>query len=179
MFGDEWRLYREKKRFIRKAKRYKITRLTVSDLINVNADADPNNFGITENQYQKRTAGKAAASRLIFSILLQSVAFGFYGFNIETFLVQMLSVTMIVLTSLFEMFNAYSFMVKTHRDTIIKKINKMEEFDNADVKVLEEIRAEKEGQENDTEISLCAKSDMVQTLHGPDDTGKTQDLCSN
>lgn len=183
LFSDEWHLYREQKKFIRKAKRYKITRLTVSDIINVNADADPNNFGITENQYQKRTAGKAAASRLIFSILLQSVAFGFYGFNIETFLVQLLSITMIVLTSLFEMFNAYSFMVKTHRDTIIKKINKMEEFDNADAKVLAEIKAEKEKekeeQENDTEISLCAKSDLVQTLHGPDDTGQAQDLCSN
>ncbi len=144
LFSDDWRLYRERKKFIRKAKHYKITRLTVSDLINVEADRDPNNFGITENQYQKRTAGRAAASRFIFSILLQSVAFGFYGFNIETFLIQMLSVTMIVLTSLFEMFNAYSFMVKTHRDTIIKKINKMEEFENADLDVPNEIEVKKE-----------------------------------
>jgi len=156
IFSDDWHIYREKKRFIRKAKKYKITRLTVSDLMNVNASSDPNNFGITENQYQKRQSGLAIASRLLFSVMLQSVSFGFYGFNITTFLVQMLSVVMIVLSALFSMFNSYSFMVKTHRETIIKKINKMEEFDNVDKRIIDQIEKDKEEQNNDTHQQTAA-----------------------
>ncbi len=102
----------------------------VSDLLNVNASRDPNNFGITENQYTKKQSGMSIASRLLFSVLLQSISFGFYGFNITTFLTQLLNVVLILLSAFFAMFNAYSFMVKTHRETIIKKINKLEEFDN-------------------------------------------------
>lgn len=130
LFSDDWKLYREKKAFIHKAKSYKVTKLMVSDLLNVNASRDPNNFGITESQYTKKQSGMSIASRLLFSVLLQSISFGFYGFNIATFLTQLLNVVLILLSAFFAMFNAYSFMVKTHRETIIKKINKLEEFDN-------------------------------------------------
>lgn len=171
MFSDEWKLYREKKRYIHKAKKYKVTRLTVSDLLNINADRDPNNFGITESQYQKRQSGLTIASRLIFSVLLQSVSFGFYGFNLTTFLVQMLSVVMILVSALFAMFNSYSFMVKTHRETIIKKINKLEEYDNVSPKKLEEYEQEKLEKEKEleeakneshAEIPICTESGMVE-----------------
>ncbi len=130
MFSDDWKLYREKKVLIHKAKSYKVTKLMVSDLLNVNASRDPNNFGITESQYTKKQSGMSIASRLLFSVLLQSISFGFYGFNIVTFLTQLLNVVLILLSAFFAMFNAYSFMVKTNRETIIKKINKLEEFDN-------------------------------------------------
>lgn len=181
LFSDDWHIYREKKRFIKKAKRYKITRLTVSDLMNINASSDPNNFGITENQYQKRQSGLDIVSRLFFSIMLQSVSFGFYGFNITTFLVQMLCVVMIVLSALFSMFNSYSFMVKTHRETIIKKINKMEEFDNVDNSIINQIERNREVYKND----LCAEKpvreacDMVEAVYRQDNTGQANDLCSN
>ena len=101
----------------------------VSDLLNINASRDPNNFGITESQYTKKQSGLSIASRLLFSVLLQSISFGFYGFNVATFLTQLLNVVLILLSAFFAMFNAYSFMVKTHRETIIKKINKLEEFE--------------------------------------------------
>lgn len=130
LFSDDWKLYKEKKVLIHKAKSYKVTKLMVSDLLNVNASRDPNNFGITESQYTKKQSGMSIASRLLFSVLLQSISFGFYGFNIATFLTQLLNVVLILLSAFFAMFNAYSFMVKTHRETIIKKINKLEEFDN-------------------------------------------------
>lgn len=181
MFSDDWHIYREKKRFIKKAKKYKITRLTVSDLMNINASSDPNDFGITENQYQKRQSGLAIATRLIFSIMLQSVSFGFYGFNITTFLVQMLSVVMIVLSALFSMFNSYSFMVKTHRETIIKKINKMEEFDNVDKRIIDQIERNKEECKNDlyTEKPVREEASMVEAIHGQINTGQANNLCGD
>lgn len=181
LFSDDWHIYREKKKFIKKAKRYKVTRLTVSDLININANHDPNNFGITENQYQRRQSGLTVSTKLILSILLQSVAFGFYGFNIETLLAQLLSIVIIVLSAFFEMFNSYSFMVKTHRETIIKKINKMEEFDNVDKSLLEKIYENKEEQKNanDTEIPVCTKGSVVQEIHGQNEPRQTNDLCGN
>lgn len=180
MFGDEWKVYREKKGYINKAKRYKITRLTVSDLLNINADKDPNDFGITEKQYQKRESGISIASRLIFSVLLQTISFGFYGFNLETFLVQMLSVVLILLSAFFSMFNAYSFMVKTHRETIIKKINKLEEFDNVEKSVFEEIKS-KEEHKNDTctEIPVRTEGSVVEAIHGQINTGQEENLCSD
>ena len=180
MFSDDWKVYREKKSLINTAKRYKITRLTVSDLMNINAEKDPNNFGITEKQYQKRESGMSIVSRLLFSVLLQSISFGFYGFNLETFLVQMLSVVLILLSAFFSMFNAYSFMVKTHRETIMKKINKLEEFDNVEKTVFEEIK-NKEEHKNDTctEIPVRTEGSMVEAIHGQIDTGQKEDLCSN
>lgn len=183
LFSDDWKIYREKKRFIRKARRYKITRLTVSDLMNINADKDPNNFGITEAQYQKRESGASVITKLMSAVLLQSIAFGFYGFNLETFLTQMLSVVLILLSAFFSMFNAYSFMVKTHRETIIKKINKLEEFDNVEKLVFEKIEEKKKEEANNdkahTEVSVCAQSDMVEEIHGQIDTGQENNLCSN
>lgn len=182
LFSDEWKVYREKKRLIKTAKKYRITRLTVSDLMNVNAEKDPNNFGITERQYQTREGGASIITRLVFSVLLQSISFGFYGFNLETFLTQMLSVVLILLSAFFSMFNAYSFMVKTHRETIIKKINKLEEFDNVEKFVFDEIEKIKEEEISDdthTEISVCTKGDMVEEIHGHIDTGQENDLCSD
>lgn len=179
IFSDDWKVYREKKAYIKKARHYKITRLTVSDLMNINADKDPNNFGITEAQYQKRESGMSVASRLVFSVLLQSISFGFYGFNIQTFLTQLLSIVLILLSAFFSMFNSYSFMVKTHRETIIKKINKLEEFDNVEKSVFDEIAEKKEEQVNDTthtEIPVCTESSVVEEIHGQSITGQEDDI---
>lgn len=181
IFNDDWHIYRERKHYVRKAKRYKITRLTVSDLININANKDPNDFGITEGQYQKRQSGMTIASRLVFSTLLQSISFGFYGFNITTFLVQMLSVVLILLSAFFAMFNAYSFMVKTHRETIIQKINKLEEYDNASKDEIEESKKRKEIELNGThsEISIRSEGDLVEKVLREEEPGGENNLCSN
>ena len=185
LFSDDWKVYKDKKKHIKSAKKYRITRLIVSDLINVEADKDPNNFGKTESQYQKTQSRLDTSSKLVFSILLQSVSFGYNSFNITTFLTQMLNVVIIVLTSLFSMFNAYSFMIKTHRETIIKKINKMEEFDSSGYEQTKELeeknKIDKEKQENGihTEISVCTESPMVEAVDGHNGTGQTDDLCGN
>lgn len=167
LFSDEWKLYREKQVLIRKAKRYKVTKLMVSDLLNVNASRDPNNFGMTESQYTKKQSGMSIVSRLLFSVLLQSISFGFYGFNIATFLTQLLNVVLILLSAFFAMFNAYSFMVKTHRETIIKKINKLEEFDNVPNEILDKLNKLEERDNGNvcSEISVCTQSSMVEKVY--------------
>ena len=175
IWGDDWKVYRARKKFIRKAKHYKITRLTVSDLINIEAEKDPNYFGITERQYARRETGLNAISRLIFSMLLPMVALSFYGFNLSIFIQQMISVILILMTALFSMFCAFSFKVKTHRMTIMKKINKMEEFDNSDyvpekkvVEEVEETKSEiKEEIENEgihPEKSICTETSLVEEV---------------
>lgn len=180
MFSDDWKIYRERKVLIWKARWYKVTRLTVSDLININANKDPNDFGTTEAQYQKRQSGITVASRLIFSVLLQSISFGFYGFNITTFLVQMLTVVLILLSAFFAMFNAYSFMVKTHRETIIQKINKMEEYDHAKPEELEETKQkETERDAIHTEIPILAKSNVVEEIHEQSECREENNICGD
>ena len=162
LFSDEWRIYRKKKKYISQAKHYKVTRLTVSDIMNVEAERDPNNFGITEKQYSARDTGFSVISRLIFSILLPSISFGFNGFNMATFIVQSINIALIIMTALFSMFCAYSFKVKTQRMSIIKKINKMEEFDNADLNAI----ISKEGNNENicTEKSFCPQGGMVEEV---------------
>lgn len=191
MFSEDWKVYRQKKSFIRKAKKYHVTRQTVSYLLNIDEDKDPNNFGITESQYTKTQSGLAVASRLIFSVLLQSISFGFYGFNMETFLIQMLSVVLILISALFSMYNAYFFMVKTHRETIIKKINKLEEFDHTNVieieqktiEIEEECEKENEEKESDVDVkvhseeSLPTQSTMVEEIPRERESGQENNLC--
>ncbi len=160
--SDDWNLYREQKRYIRKAKHYRISRLTVSDLMNIDAGQDPNNFGITEKQYVVRKNGGYAISRLMFSCLLPCVAWGFIGFNMQTFLTQMVNIGLILMTALFSMFCAFSFKVKTHRNTIIKKINKMEEFDNSNFEIKNTVEEENDGV--CPEKSVCAETDMVEEI---------------
>lgn len=193
IFSEDWKIYRQKKAFIRKAKRYKITRQTVSYLLNIDEDKDPNNFGITEGQYTKKQSGLAIISRLIFSVLLQSISFGFYGFNIETFLIQMVNIVLIIMSALFSMYNAYFFMVKTHRETIIKKINKLEEFDHTSVieieqkriEIEEECRKENEEKESDADVKIHSKESlptqgtMVEEIPRECEFGQENNLCSN
>ena len=162
LFSDEWRIYRKKKKYISQAKHYKVTRLTVSDIMNVEAERDPNNFGITEKQYSARDTGFSVISRLIFSILLPSISFGFNGFNMATFIVQSINIALIIMTALFSMFCAYSFKVKTQRMSIIKKINKMEEFDNADLNAI--ISKEENNENICTEKSFCPQGGMVEEV---------------
>lgn len=131
LFGSDWKQYRLKKKFIHQAKRYKITRLTVTDLMNINNEKDPNDFLVNENKYMVGQDAKAVVSRLVFSVLLQSVSFAFNGFNLSTFLTQMLSIVLILLTSVFSMYSSYTFVVQRYRNSILMKINKLEEFDNA------------------------------------------------
>ena len=134
LFSEDWKIYRQRCKFLRKAKRYKITKLTVSDVINIDNKEDPNYFGISESEYVNRQNVNNIASRLIFSYLLPSVIFVFNGFSYETLLIQVINVLMITMSGLVSMFGAYFFMVRTHRETIIRKINKIEEFNNADLK---------------------------------------------
>lgn len=195
LFSDEWKLYRQHKWLIRQAEHYRITRLTVTDLLNIDNTNDPNDFKINENKYMARQDAKALVSRLVFSILLQAVSFGFYGFNMITFLQQMLCVVLILLTSTFSMFSAYSFVVKTYRGSIIMKINKIEEFDkSADSdyierlkqkaitikqQELEEVKEEKYDVGIHTEISEPAKSDLVEEIHRESEFGEEDNISGN
>ena len=175
IWGDDWKVYRARKKFIRKAKHYKITRLTVSDLVNIEAERDPNNFGITERQYSRRETGSSAITRLMFSILLPSISLGFYGFNMAAFIQQLLSMILILMTALFSMFCAFSFKVKTHRMSIIKKINKMEEFENSNFEPEKEKPEKQESEETEnkeeqvnegicSEKSICTETSMVEEI---------------
>lgn len=163
VWSDDWKLYREQKRYIKKAKRYKISRLTVSDLMNIDAGKDPNNFGITEKQYIAKETGGSALSRLVFSCFLPCISWGFVGFNMQTFLTQLVNIGLILMTALFSMFCAFSFKVKTHRNTIIKKINKMEEFDNSDFEIKETVE-EKKDDGICSEKPVHAETDMVEKV---------------
>lgn len=130
MFGEDWRVYRHKKALVRKAKHYKITRLAVVNLMNIYADDDPNDFGMTEKQYVKKQSGLNLASRVIFSFLLPLISWGWKGFSKEALIVQGITMLVVLISALFSMFSAYSFKIKDHRESIVNKINKMEEFDN-------------------------------------------------
>ena len=178
IWGEDWKIYRMRKAFIKKARHYKITRLTVSSVINIDAEEDPNNFGITEKQYLKRANSKNITFRLGFSFLLPSVTFAFNGFNIETLFVQMVSILMIIISALFSMFGSYFFIVRTHRGTIIKIVNKLEEFDNAD---LEEFKVQKEKKDERicSEKSICEQSNVVETIQQQPIEGETNSLRSD
>lgn len=175
--GEDWKVYRMCKSYIKKAKHYKITRLTVSSVINIDAEEDPNNFGITEKQYLKRENSKNIIFRLIFSFLLPSVTFAFNGFSIETLFVQMISILLILISATFSMFGAYFFMVKTHRETIIKIVNKLEEFDNADLTEFK--NEEKKDERIHTKESVCSQSSMVEEIRTESHIGENSDLCGN
>lgn len=182
MYSEEWHVYREKKKFIRRAKRYTVTQLTVSDLMNIDAGKDPNNFGITEKQYVAQQTGMNTISRLIFSCLLPTISFSFLGFNKETFMIQLINIVLILMTAFFAMFCAYSFKVRTHRATIIKKINKLEEFDNSDLKELEDKKEDvKEEQSNGlcSKISENTESSMVEEIHGDCESREENNIHSN
>ncbi len=131
IFHDDWKIYREKKHYIRKAKRYKITRLTVSNLINIDDNNDPNNFTASENTYIAKNTIISTITRFIIGILCPSISFIFFGFNMANFLYNLMVAIMIILTSLSAFYSAYMFIIRTSRNGIIMKINKMEEFDNS------------------------------------------------
>jgi len=178
IWGEDWKIYRMRKAFIRKAKHYKITRLTVSSVINIDAEDDPNDFGITEKQYLKRENGKNIIFRFIFAFLLPSVTFAFNGFNVETLFVQMVSILMIIISALFSMFGSYFFIVRTHRGTIIKIVNKLEEFDNAD---LEEFKVQKEKKDERicSKKSICEQSNVVEEIQQQPINGEADSLRSD
>ena len=179
MFSEDWKIYRQKKAFIRKAKRYKVTRQTVSYLINIDEDKDPNDYGETEKQYTRRQSTINTVSRLFFSVLLQTVAFGFYGFNMRTFIVQLLNIVLILVSAFWSMYNAYFFMVKTHRETIIKKINKLEEFDSSDLTEFENKLKEKEDGKVHSEESMSTKTNVVEEIPEQPVSRQEGDLCGN
>lgn len=178
LFGEEWKLYRSRKKYINHAKHYKVTRLTVSNVVNIDADEDPNKLGLTEKQYLKRQNGSNIAGRLVFSFLIPSVSFAFNGFNMETFLVQLMSVMLVVISSLASMFSAYFFIVREHRGSIIKMINKLEEFDNADIKEFEE---EKKNERICAKESIQSESNVVEEIRTEpqDSSGQSGDICCN
>ena len=148
--------------------------------MNINADKDPNDFGITETQYMKRQSGVAFLTRMFFSFLFPCFSFGFYGFDLNNFFVQLLNIVLILFSSMFSLFSAYVFKIRTHRASIIKKINKLEEFDNADLSAF--IKPNKEGEKDGTihtEESLSAKGPLVEEICGNSNPGQENNICSN
>ena len=173
LFGAEMRVYREQRKYINKAKHYKVTRLKVSDVLSIDSHKDPNNFGSTVREYEKRQSGLNTLSKVFFSFFVPSISFIFYGFSIESLITQLIGIALSLISSLFSMFSAYVFMVRTHRNSIINIINKLEEFDNAN---LEEL---KESVDVHTEESLPAESKLVEEICGNSNAGVSCDISSD
>lgn len=132
-FGEEWKWYREQKRYIRKAKQYKVTRLTVSDVMNINAKKDPNDFGHDESHYMKKKTGTTILTRLFISFGLPFIAFAYHDFNLQFFLQQLIIILMMLVSAMMSMFFAYIYMITANRDGVIKKVNKLEEYEHSDI----------------------------------------------
>lgn len=167
-FSEEWKNYRNKLKAITKARKYKITRLTTFMLLNAeeNDAKDPNNYGITKASYIKKNSINSLVSRIVGAILLQSISFGFTGFSLQSFLVQLVNIFLILCSGAYSMYKAYYFVVDKHRQTILFKINKLEEFYNIAVTgVLANTSEQKEEENVCTEISTNAESDMVEAVY--------------
>lgn len=164
LFTEDYKLYRESKKYIKLAKEVKVTRLTVSDCLNIDKGKDPNDFGITEREYVKQQNRFAIVSRIFFSFLLPSISFSFYGFNPQTLIVQMIGIMLVLISSLFSMFASYFFMVRTHRESVIMRTNKLTEFDNSNIEEFKS-KEEKENGRIYSEESNSAEGDMVEEIH--------------
>lgn len=170
-FSEEWKNYRNKKRAIAKARKYKLTRLTTFILLNAeeNDGKDPNNYGITKANYLKKNSISSLVSRIVGAILLQSISFGFTGFSLQSFLVQLVNIFLILCSGAYSMYKAYYFVVDKHRQTILFKINKLEEFYNVAITDELENKAEnlkeREGEDVCAEIPTNAESGVVETVH--------------
>lgn len=167
-FSEDWKNYRNKLKAIAKARKYKITRLTTFMLLNAeeNDAKDPNNYGITKASYIKKNSINSLVSRIVGAILLQSISFGFTGFSLQSFLVQLVNIFLILCSGAYSMYKAYYFVVDKHRLTILFKINKLEEFYNIAVTGFLRNKAENKEEENVcTEIPTDAESDMVEAVH--------------
>ncbi len=171
LFSDEWKRYREQKRLLRVAKRYKVTRLKVMDVTTIDSTKDPNDFGDSEKKYISKKSGINILSRLIFSCLLPTIMWGYLGFNVQTFITQIINIALILISALWSMYCAYSFKVKTHRNNIIKKINKLEEFYNSNVEELKNDICKQE--------SVPAKSNLVEEIHRECESKQENNLCSD
>ncbi len=179
LFGSEMRLYRERKRFINKAKRYKITRLKVTDVLNIDSNKDPNNFGSTVSDYEKRQSGFNTLTKIFFSFFMPSISFIFYGFSFESLISQLIGIALSLISSFFTMYSAYVFMVRTHRNSIINIINKLEEFNNTNLTELKKELEEKEDVSIHSEESLPAEGNMVQEACRNSEFGEKNNLPSN
>lgn len=173
---EEWKSYKNKVKAITKAKKFKLTRLTTFQLLNAeeNDAKDPNNYGITKANYLKKNSISNFIVRIVGAVLLQSISFGFTGFNLQSLLVQLVNIFLILCSGAYSMYKAYYFVVDKHRQTILFKMNKLEEFYNVVINgLLEEIQAQadienvkqKEGKDVCTKISTNAESGVVETIY--------------
>lgn len=175
MFSSDMKVYREKCKFVKLAKKCKVTRLTVSKALNVEQYKDPNDFGLTISQYEKKQTSASVLTKVLFSVFFPSISFVFYGFSVESLIVQLIVVSIALISSLFAMFSSYIFMVRDHRTSIQMIINKLEEFDNADLSEFKE----KENERIYSEKSVCTESPVVEEIRTEPLTGENSDVCSN
>jgi len=182
LFGSEMKIYRERKKFVNQAKRYKITRLTISSVLSIDSNKDPNDWGLTVNEYEKRQSGMNTVTKLLFSFFMPSISFVFYGFSFESLISQLIGISLSLISSLFTMYSAYVFVVRNHRNSIQNIINKLEEFDNANIEEIKKEVDNKEKEEYDavhSEESLPTQSSVVEEICGNSSFGKEDDLCSD
>ena len=181
IFTEEWRSYKNKKRLVMKARKYKLTRLTTFQLLNSeeNESNDPNKFGITKAGYLKRNSVTNIVTRIVGAILLQSISFGFTGFNLKSLLVQLINIVLILCSGAYSMYKAYYFVIDKHRQTILLKMNKLEEFYNIAITERMERQENKEGEDVCTEIPTDAKSDMVETVRSGEYTRQDDSVQSS
>lgn len=173
-FGTEMKVYRERRKFIKLAKKYDVTRLTISNVLNIEQNKDPNDFGETVSQYEKKKTGINAFTKVVFSVFIPPISFVFYGFSLESLIGQLIGVFFALISSLLAMFSAYVFMVRDHRNSIQMIINKLEEFENADLEEFK--RGGKESVGLYTAEPVCSESRVVEEVHELVDVGSENDL---
>ena len=125
-------------------------------------------------QYEKRQAGANAVTKVFFAVFIPPISFIFYGFSFESLVTQLIGISLSLIASLFTMFSAFVFVVRNHRSSIQMIINKLEEFENADLSEF------KDKENNDERIcsekSLCEQSNVVEEIQQQPINGEADSL---
>lgn len=132
--NDKYEIEREKarKKAYNKALRLKLTPLSTAALTAEGSNPDdPFNFGDTEGEYERRTLMSDALKKAFTALI-----FGYYcveqvlNFNYATLIWRALQITIHLVSGVFKMLAARSFIVHSQRMQIVRKINHLTAFKN-------------------------------------------------
>lgn len=129
---DELKRERARRRAYRKALRLRLTPLSTAALTAEGANPDdPYNFGETESEYERHTLMSDA-----FKKALTAIIFGYYcveqvlNFSYAILLWRGLQMAIHLVSGVFKMLAARSFIVHSQRMQIVRKINHLSAFKN-------------------------------------------------
>jgi hypothetical protein len=129
---EELRRERARKRAYRKALRLKLTPLSTAALTAEGANPDdPFNFGETEGEYERHSLMSDALKKGFTALI-----FGYYcveqvlNFSYAALLWRVLQISIHLVSGVFKMLAAQSFIVNNQRAQIVRKINHLSAFKN-------------------------------------------------